>query len=82
MSNNITVGTLNLQTTSGNGGNNGGNAYIRLGAGTNVLNIGTFNLDAGKVVYGNLSFLGATGGLRLRGANGYADSNQGEHGKK
>ena len=74
VSNNITVGTLNLQTTSGNGGNNGGAANIRLGAGTNIINAGTINLVAGKVVSGTMSFQGATGGLRVRGGTGNTDN--------
>ena len=49
VSNNITVGTLNFQTTSGNGGNNGG-ANIRLGAGTNIINAGTINIVAIRAV--------------------------------
>jgi hypothetical protein len=71
-SNNLTVTTLNLQTTTGNGGNSGG-ANLRLGLGTNIINAGTINVVSGKAVSGTLSFQGATGGLRIRGANGNAD---------
>jgi autotransporter-associated beta strand protein len=73
VSNNITVTTLNLQTTTGNGGNNGGGAHIRLGLGTNIINAGTINFVGGKAVNGTVTFQGATGGLRIRGANGNAD---------
>lgn len=72
LSNHVTVTTLNLQTTTGNGGNSGG-ANIRLGAGTNIINANTINIVGGKAVNGTLSFLSETGGLRIRGANGDAD---------
>jgi hypothetical protein len=73
VSNNITVGILNLQTTSGNGGNNGG-ANIRLGAGANVINANSISNVAGKTVSGTMSFLGSTGSLRIRGATGNTDN--------
>src|SRR3954469_9406925 len=73
VSNNITAGTLNLQTTSGNGGNNGSAANIRLGAGTNIINAGNINIVAGKTVNGTINFPGATGGLRIRGTTGNTD---------
>ncbi|HXU79352.1 MAG TPA: autotransporter-associated beta strand repeat-containing protein [Methylomirabilota bacterium] len=64
----ITVGTINIATETGNGGNTG-NA-INLGAGTNVINVGTFNVVAGKINTAVVHFPGATGGLRLRGTGG------------
>ena len=70
-SNNITAGTINLMTLNGGNAGNASSA-INFGAGTNVINVGTFNI-AGRKSSGSVKFLTTTGGLRLRGANGNVD---------
>ncbi|MDR3457620.1 MAG: autotransporter-associated beta strand repeat-containing protein [Verrucomicrobiae bacterium] len=74
VSNNITVGTISfLQTAASNGGNT--SSGLQFGAGTNNINVSTFNIVEGKNS-GTVKFItGApsTAGLRLRGVNGNAD---------
>jgi fibronectin-binding autotransporter adhesin len=74
VSNNITVGTINFNTGGGN--NSGFHSLIQFGAGTNVLNVGTFNVCQTKAQFATVQFLSgtpATAGLRLRGVNGNSD---------
>ena len=74
VSNFITAATLSLSTSTGNGNSGAGNnSGIRFGAGTNVVNVGVFNIVAGKTSLGSVGFAGSTGGLRLRGVNGAFD---------
>lgn len=71
VSNNITAATINFQTLSG--GNSGlGSSSISFGAGTNIVNVGTFNLATRKNS-GTVQFNATTGGLRIRGVNGNSD---------
>lgn len=63
----ITVNAINIALGTGNGGIGG---TLNLGAGSNVLNALTFNLAGGKINTAAIKFLGATGGLRIRGTNG------------
>jgi fibronectin-binding autotransporter adhesin len=74
VSNNITVGTINFNTGSGN--NSSFHSLIQLGAGTNIINVGTFVICQTKARFAEVQFLGgapATAGLRLRGVDGNAD---------
>jgi hypothetical protein len=66
VSNYITAGTLNLGTGSGA---NAATSNLRLGAGTNIINIGTFGLVNNKNT-ATFTFLSGSGGLRLRGVGG------------
>ena len=74
VSNNVTAGTINLlQNVASNGGNS--SSGIQFGAGTNVINAGTFNIVASKNS-GTVTFVSGaptTAGLRLRGVNGNTD---------
>jgi autotransporter-associated beta strand protein len=74
VSNNVTAGTINLlQNVASNGGNS--SSGIQFGAGTNVINAGTFNIVASKNS-GTVTFVSgapSTAGLRLRGVNGNTD---------
>jgi len=67
VSNYVTVGTMNLNTSSSSSSGNG--TALRFGSGTNILNVGTFNLAAGRTS-GTATFTDANGGLRLRGTGG------------
>src|SRR5262249_19751146 len=71
VSNNITVSNINFEALSGGNSGNGG-SRILLGAGTNVINVGTFNIVSRKNS-GNVQFNSSTGGLRIRGVNGNVD---------
>ena len=66
-SNTLTVGTISIATGTGTNGLGG---TLNLGTGTNILNVSTLNVGAGRSNNGILQFLGATGGLRLRGVGG------------
>src|SRR5262245_18938838 len=69
-SNSITAATLNAGTGSTS---SSGSSTLRLGAGTNVINVGAINGAAGRENC-TVSFLGSGSGLRLRGtAGGDAD---------
>jgi len=74
VSNSITAGTINFfQTVASNAGNGG--SGLQFGAGTNNVNVGTFNIVLGKNT-GTVRFITgapATAGLRLRGVNGATD---------
>jgi autotransporter-associated beta strand protein len=74
VSNNVTAGTINLlQNVASNGGNSG--SGIEFGTGTNIINVGTFNIVASKNS-GTVKFVSGaptTAGLRLRGVNGNTD---------
>ena len=74
VSNNVTAGTINfLVTIASNGGN--GSSGFQFGAGTNIINVGTFNMVASKNS-GTIQFVAgapSTAGLRLRGVNGNTD---------
>jgi autotransporter-associated beta strand protein len=65
-SNSITAGTMNINVGATSTGTSG-NFY--LGAGTNVINAGTINIAAARNTT-PVQFLGATGGLRVRGTGG------------
>jgi len=65
-SNNVTAGTI---TQGAGGSSNGGNCDMQLGAGTNIINVGTHNVIQQKN-NGSLRFATTTGGLRLRGVGG------------
>src|ERR1035437_10257015 len=74
VSKNVTAGIINpLQNGASNGGNS--SSGIQFGAGTNVINAGTFNIVASKNS-GTVTFVSGaptTAGLRLRGVNGNTD---------
>jgi autotransporter-associated beta strand protein len=75
-SNNITIGTINFNTGSGN--SSSVQSFIQLGSGTNILNVGTFIVVGTKASNGKFQYIGgapATAGLRLRGVNGNVDDN-------
>jgi autotransporter-associated beta strand protein len=66
-SNNITAATVNDNLLAGSSSST--TTFI-LGSGTNIFNIGAFNMAAGRNTT-TLSFpAGSTGGLRIRGTNG------------
>jgi fibronectin-binding autotransporter adhesin len=71
VSNNITAATINFQTLSGGNGGISSSSF-NFGAGTNIINVGTFNIVTRKNS-GNAQFAAATGGLRIRGVNGNLD---------
>ena len=71
VSNNISAATINFMTLSGGNGGNG-SSLINFGTGTNIINVGTFNIATRKNS-GSVKFLGATGGLRIRGVSGNSD---------
>jgi fibronectin-binding autotransporter adhesin len=76
LSNNITVGTINLNVSGGN--NTGARSQIQFGGGTNILNVGTFVIGQTKAKYSIVQFnalASASAGLRLRGVNGNTDDN-------
>lgn len=76
VSNNITVGTINFNTGSGN--NSGFHSLIQLGGGTNIFNVDSFVVCQTKAQFANVQFLNtapATAGLRIRGTNGAVDDN-------
>jgi len=66
----ITASAINVALGTGNGGLGG---TLNLGEGTNVINVGTINLAAGKINNATMKFPGTTGGLRLRGVTGADD---------
>jgi len=73
-SNNITVGTINFNTGSGN--NSGFHSLIQLGGGTNIFNVGNFIVGQTKAQFSTVQFFPgapATAGLRIRGTNGNSD---------
>lgn len=73
-SNNITVNTISFNTGSGN--NSGFHSLLQFGAGTNILNVGTFVVCQTKAQFATVQFLGtapATAGVRIRGVNGNSD---------
>src|ERR1035441_6651881 len=74
VSNNVTAGTLNfLQNNVSNGGN--GSSGLQFGSGTNIVNVGAFNVVGGKNT-GTVKFIAgapATAGLRIRGVTGNSD---------
>ncbi len=74
VSNNVTAGTINfMQNNVSNGGN--GSSGLQFGAGTNVVNVGTFNIVGGKNS-GTVKFVSgapATAGVRIRGVTGNSD---------
>ncbi|MGH8024020.1 MAG: hypothetical protein ACRED1_10590, partial [Limisphaerales bacterium] len=69
VSNNITAGTIsdNYNNTSSSS-----SGTLTFGIGTNIVNVGTFNIAAGRNTTA-VQFAGA-GGLRIRGVNGTDDS--------
>ena len=67
VSNNVTVGTWNDNTPSSS---SSGTGNLTLGAGTNIINVGTFNISAGRVSSTVAFPGGSAGGLRLRGVGG------------
>ena len=67
VSNNITVGTINANTGSDS---STGSGTMTLGAGTNILNVGIFNIAAERGSCTVNFPPGAAGGLRLRGTAG------------
>jgi fibronectin-binding autotransporter adhesin len=74
LSNNITVGTINFNTGSGN--NSSFHSLIQLGGGTNIFNVGTFVVCQTKAQFADVQFLNtasSTAGLRIRGTNGATD---------
>ena len=73
-SNNITVGTINFNTGSGN--NSSFHSLIQLGSGTNIFNVGNFIVGQTKAQFSTVQFFPgapATAGLRIRGTNGNSD---------
>ena len=74
VSNNVTAATINfMQNNVSNGGNSA--SGIQFGSGTNVINVGTFNIVGGKNS-GTVRFITgapASAGLRIRGVNGNSD---------
>ena len=68
VSNSVTAGTINDNTPNNS---NTGTGNVTLGAGTNIFNIGTFNIAAGRGS-STLAFPAgsAGGGLRIRGTGG------------
>jgi fibronectin-binding autotransporter adhesin len=74
VSNNVTAGTINFFVNNASNAGNG-NSGFQLGAGTNVINVGAFNIVAAKNS-GTVQFVAtapSTAGLRLRGVNGNTD---------
>ncbi|HAO80412.1 MAG TPA: hypothetical protein DCQ92_15880, partial [Verrucomicrobia subdivision 3 bacterium] len=65
VSNNITVGTWNHNVASTSSGASG---TVTMGAGTNIINVGIFNIGAARES-ATVTFP-ATGGLKLRGTGG------------
>lgn len=65
-SNFVTAATWNDNTGSAS---TTGTGNLTLGAGTNIINVGTFNISAERDS-STVSFPGSTGGLRIRGVNG------------
>src|SRR5262249_19804580 len=66
ISNNITVGTFNDNTSSSS---SSGTGNLTLGSGINNINVGTFNIAAGRA-QSTVAFPGSTGTLRVRGTGG------------
>jgi len=66
-SNNITAGTENLNVASGSSSASG---TLTLGAGTNLMNVGSFNVAANRNACTVTFPAGSTGGLRMRGLAG------------
>lgn len=67
ISNNITAGTMNLNTASSSSSATG---TFTLGAGTNIINVGAWNQAAARNNCTVQFPAGAAGGLRLRGVGG------------
>ncbi len=67
VSNNITAATINVGTCAA--AQAGPNDNFYLGAGTNIINVGTINLANNKNSATN-TFKGLTGGLKIRGVTG------------
>jgi hypothetical protein len=70
-SNSITASTINLATCNAPQG--GPLSTLALGTGTNIINVGTFNIANNKNS-ANVFFAGPTGGLRIRGSGGTVTS--------
>src|SRR6185312_3047222 len=73
-SNNITVGTINFNTGSGN--NSPFHSLLQLGGGTNIFNVNSFVVCQTKAQFATVQFLPgvpAGAGLRIRGTNGNFD---------
>lgn len=68
ISNNITVGTMSLNTVSISSASSG--RQFTLGSGTNIINVGAFNMGAGRGGCSMLFPASSGGTLRLRGVAG------------